>query len=192
VQFVNQKSMIFTGLVFDIPRKENIIMKIKSFLLIFLIIAAIGVALTGPSGADRAPRRIAFDAQSILPPQLLEVGYTQIEMPYVSMNYGEGYSGATSCFTAPRSGVYQFNANVSVDTGGQDCSAFILSLFLNGNEHRRLSRTEWGHQFEMAGSGLLALSKNEIVDIWVFHNCPSPVVVEANGKAYFNGAFLYR
>ena len=166
-------------------------MKIKEFLLVSLVIAASSTLLMALSSSRAlAQTRITFDAQSFLPPQILYSGYTRIEMPDVTLNDGEGYSDIHSNFTAPKSGVYQFNANVSIDTDGQDCSAFILSLFLNGNEHRRLTRSERGHQFEMAGSGLLPLSEQDIVDIRVFHNCANPVVVEAAGRAYFNGALL--
>jgi hypothetical protein len=164
-------------------------MKIKSTLLVSILIIAFSVMLPGTSA--EASERIAFDASAILPPQLLVPGYTKIEMQSVSLNYGGGYSSLTSDFTAPRSGVYQLNTNVSIDTGGQDCSAFILSLFLNGNELRRLSRTEFGHQFEMAGSGVVGLVEDDVVDIRLFHNCGSPVVVEAGGRAHFNGAFLF-
>jgi len=134
---------------------------------------------------------LAFDSESILPPQDLNSGgYTLILMPNVSLNDGNGYSGTTSQFTVPKEGVYQFNANVSLDSGGQNC-AFILSLFLNGNELRRLSRTGAGGQFELAGSTLVRLGLSDVVDIRVFHNCPNQVVVEANGKAYFSGVRLY-
>jgi hypothetical protein len=130
---------------------------------------------------------ISFDVQTALPPQLLYPGFTQIQMTTVSWNNGNGYSNATSQFTAPADGVYQLNASVSLDTGGQDCSAFILSLFLNGSELRRLSRTEWGHQFELSGSTAVKLNTNDVVDIRVFHNCSNPIVVEASGRAYFSG-----
>lgn len=143
----------------------------------------------GPSG--QFGMEISFDAQSVLPPQLLNPSeYTLILMPEISLNDGNGYSGTTSQFTVPIPGVYQFNANVSIDSGGENC-AFILSLFLNNNELRRLSRTGVGGQFELAGSTLIRLAKNDVVDIRVFHNCPDFVVVEAAGRAYFSGVGLY-
>lgn len=166
-------------------------MKIKSMFLGSILFVIFGVVLPDSSVVAASAKHIAFDASTILPPQLLSAGYTKIEIPSASMNYGDGYSTDTSDFTVPRSGVYQFNANVSLDTGGQSCSAFILSLFLNGNELRRLSRTGQGGQFEIAGSGVVELAENDVVDVRVFHNCGSPIVVEAAGRAYFNGAFLF-
>jgi hypothetical protein len=150
---------------------------------------AIVISLLASSTAVAAPA-VAFDAASVLPPQLLSSGFSQVQMSSVFLNTGSGYSSITSRFTVPTTGVYQLNANVSLDTGGQDCSAFILSLFVNGYEYRRLSRSEWGHQFELAGSTLTQLSANDVVDVRVFHNCASPVVVEASGRAYFSGALL--
>lgn len=152
---------------------------------------AIAVALSLlVSGTALAAPAVSFDVQSVLPPQLLSAGYSRISMPVILLNTGNGYSSGTSRFTAPLAGVYQLNANVSLDTGGQDCSAFILALFLNGNEYRRLSRLEWGHQFELAGSTLMRLAAGDVVDVRVYHNCVNQVVVEASGRAYFSGALL--
>lgn len=139
----------------------------------------------------KSSEKVAFDAQSVLPPQSLPSGFTLIELPEISFNYGSGYSESMSQFNAPFDGIYQFNANVSLDTGGQSCPAFILSLFLNGNEFRRLARSQQGGQFELSGSTLMKVHKGDVVDIRVYHTCANPIVVEANGKAYFSGIRLY-
>ncbi len=159
--------------------------------LAFLIVATIAcISLPGTLLAAGATMTLAFEAQSVLPPQILSPGYTKIETPDVLLNFGEGYSGDTSEFIAPGLGALQFNANVSIDAGGQDCGAYILSLYLNGNEVRRLSRMEGGSQFQLSGSGLILLNPADSVDIRVFHNCGSAVVVEGAGGAFFNGGFF--
>jgi C1q domain len=152
--------------------------------------AILGAVSLFISGTALAAPIVAFDAYSALPPQSLNPGFSQVLMPSILLNTGNRYSNTTSRFTAPYAGVYQFNANVSIDTGGQDCSAFILSVFVNGNEYRRLSRTGGGHQFELSGSTLTRLNAADTVDIRIYHNCALPIVVEADGKAYFNGAIL--
>jgi len=111
-------------------------------------------------------------------------------MPNAALNNGNGYSNTTSQFTAPKAGLYQFNTSVSLDAGGQVCSPFILSLFLNGNEFQRLSRTESGNQFELTGSALVLLAPNDVIDVRIFHTCTNWVFVEAAGGAYFSGAII--
>ena len=165
-------------------------MKILKYVLIVLLVGAISETLPILSYADTVVSKVSFDAQSVRPPQSLNPGYTQIVMPNVSLNDGNGYSDTASQFKIPKAGVYQFNANVSLDTGGQDCSAFILSLFLNGNEFERLSRTGGGQQFELAGSTLVQLALNDVIDIRIYHNCTNLVVVEAAGGAHFSGTLI--
>jgi hypothetical protein len=169
-------------------------MKILRSTLVVLLVSALGITVSIQSYAAGLPTKVSFDVQSVLPSQWLNPGYTLVMMPNILLNDGTGYSGTTSQFKVPNSGVYQFNANVSIDTGGQDCSAFILSLFLNGNEFRRLSRTQGGpntHQFELTGSILVRLALNDVVDIRIFNNCTNGVFVEADGRAYFSGVRLY-
>lgn len=166
----------------------------KSKLFIITVIAAVTIGLVIPSSSAiaAAVKRIAFDATSIWPPQVLYPGYTKIEMPSTYLNLGEGYSIDTSEFTAGRAGIYQFNAQVSIDRGFEDCSNFSLLLFLNGQELRRLAGTDWGSKFVMSGSGILALEDGDIVDVRVYHDCGGTVEVEADGGANFNGAYVFQ
>lgn len=94
-------------------------MKILKYVLIALLVGAMSETLPILSYADTEVPAVSFDVQSVLPPQALNQGYTQIVMPSVFLNDGGGYSDITSQFTIPKAGVYQFNANVSLDTGGQ-------------------------------------------------------------------------
>jgi hypothetical protein len=49
---------------------------------------------------------------------------------------------------------------------------------------------DWG-QFQLSGSTVFKLTIGTVVDIRVFHDCATDIVIEPDGAAFFNGASFF-
>lgn len=121
--------------------------------------------------------------------------FEDIFLDEVELNDGDAYDPNNGTFTAPYSGVYLFNGNVTVTNMDADLR-YVTGLYVNDSQRAYLASgfTHGSNSFVYHGSSItLHLNEGDVVDLRFFSSTDSDYRIEG-GRQYtsFSGALLYK
>lgn len=121
---------------------------------------------------------------------LTDNAFVQINLGTESYDYNNDF--ATSSYTVPVNGVYHFDGTCAVDNASTYVS-LIASVYVNGTERIRGSRTTPGNGFNTASvSADLLLNAGDVVTFRVLQNSAGNESTETGSdRTYFSGHLVH-
>jgi hypothetical protein len=144
--------------------------------------------VTATEFRDSTP--VAFHARNIFGDDYTTPGYKIVEFDSEEFDYGGNYDTVNYKFTAPTTGVYQFNAGVtgySIDSG----DSMGLYLFRNGILYKKLLGRKSGSStsFEsLSGSVTIKLNSNDYIQVMFYVSYDTSWEIRGGSTlTYFSG-----